>query len=55
MRSSPYNSRLQEPPFWQPMGFMSGTPASITGKVADCSSRTILPSLTYTRYGQLLG
>ena len=31
-------------PFWQPMGFMSGTPASMVAKSPACSSRTTLPS-----------
>jgi hypothetical protein len=31
IRSAPYITALKEAPFWQPRGFMSGTPASTTG------------------------
>ncbi len=37
-RSGEYSSRLQLAPFWHPMGFMSGTPFSMMGKVPACSS-----------------
>ncbi len=30
-RSEPYMTRLKQEPFWQPRGFMSGTPSSMQG------------------------
>jgi hypothetical protein len=41
----PYMTSLKQPPFWQPRGFMSGTPSSICGYWAACSSRQTTPSL----------
>ncbi len=54
-RSLAYSIWLHMAPFWQPMGFMSGTPCSTVAYVPACSSRQTSPSLTYTRKGQLPG
>jgi hypothetical protein len=43
-RSSPSRVWLQQAPFWQPIGFASGTPRSIAGMSPDGSSRTTFPS-----------
>mgnify|MGYP001606538298 CR=1 FL=1 len=55
MRVGASSVRLQAAPFWQPIGFMSGTPGSMGGSVPDCSSRSTRPSLMYARKGQLPG
>ena len=52
-RSGESSWTLQALPFWQVMGFMSGTPSSICSKMAAGSSNRIFPSREYTRYGQV--